>query len=416
MGACLLTLIMPLKAKAATSDLSGVVEQALTEYSVSRFRGSRDSGPMSVIVKPFDTEETYKRENIGVLAAEILVRHLNCFKKLQVAFGDAAQSSQNANDHGQSLPGIYAAKVLVTGKVSRREDCYDITVQLSDPARDGEISTRELSIPADRFQKMLGRYLRWKHRIWTLQPYLQAMYSERYLAEEYPGRLISSSYLGLNTVRIETNRLAIDETAEFTGGIRLTYRLRLMLDVAYTGHGYSTSAGQNIIDMYNPDNPIEHSRLLMYVNASALSVTLCGTARLYGDLYGYAGTGWERTRVDQVVSSMAKLFFPHNNNVTEVRCYFLSPSGGLPEGGKVEGLASLPFLRAGFEWRPRRMGFNFLATYRLGGRGISPLAIAVEEIYRESGLPPRQVSYTTMEVTRYRLPRLSVGAAFSLSL
>lgn len=414
--AAIATIMAP--AGAAAPSLTGTVEQALAQYSVARYRGSRDSSPMSVIIKPFVTEETFKRENIGSLAAEIVVRHLMGFNKLQVLAEGAAKGERGGGELQGAAAAAYAAKVMVTGDVARRDGFYDISVRLTDLVREREIALREVSVPAGDFHKMLNRHLKWKHRVWSFQPYLQAMYTERYLAEGFPPRYISGSYLGVNvSASVEPARLAIDETAEFTGGGRLTYRRRVMLDLAYTAHGHSTSEGQHIVTITNRLNPIYYTRLLMYVNASAASAALCGTARLYGDLHGFAGAGLERTTAAQTVSSMSKISFSGpGGGLTELRGYFLSPEGPLPDGGVVTGRATVPFIRTGFEWRPRRLGFNFLATYRLGEGRYRPLSIGLEQVYRQGGGEPQRISYETMEVTRYHLPRLSIGAAFTLSL
>lgn len=412
-----LLLVLPSMLLAATPGLTGAAEQTLADYSVSRYRGARESGPISVIVRPFDTDEVFKNENIGALAAEIVIRHLRGLRKLQVVSEEAAEHLMKESARHANEPALYTNKVLMSGTVRRHDDRYDITMQLTDPARDRELTVREISVPVGDFHRMLARYLKWKHRTWAVQPYLQALYSERYLADGFPPRMISISRLGVDySVLIEPARLAIDETAEFTGGLRLTYRKRMTLDLAYTGHGHSTSEGQYLVTMTGSTTPVSRSRMLMYVSTSAFSTALCGTARLYGDLYGYAGAGWEGTTAAQTVSSMSRLWFSGPEGSTEVRSYFLSPQGPMEKGGVLKDFCSLPFIRAGFEWRPNRLGFNLLVTYRLGDGDFKPLKIAVEELNRAGGSEPQLVSYTTMDVTRYRLPRLSLGAAFTLSL
>ena len=189
-----------------------------------------------------------------------------------------------------------------------------------------------------------------------------------------------------------------------------------MLDLAYTAHGHSTSEGQFPVFMINLVNPEYSTRMMTYLSTSAASASLCGRTRLYGELHGYAGAGWERTSVVQTVSPMSVLRFSGPGGTAEVRGIFLSASGSLPEGGSITDRSSLPFLRAGFEWRPGRMGFNFLATYRLGTGGFRPMRLAVEEVYTLAGSTSRQSYYESMDVSRYRLPRLSIGAAFALTL
>jgi hypothetical protein len=215
---------------------------------------------------------------------------------------------------------------------------------------------------------------------------------------------------------VETARMAIDETAEFTAGLRIVHRQRMMLDLAYTAHGHSTSKGQFLATMTNQYDPNINGRLLMYLSSSSWTASLCGYRKLYGTLYGYAGAGWERTRIDQTVSSMTRFLFSGSGGKVEVKGYFLSPQEALVEGGVISDRAELPILRTGIEWRPGRIGFNFLATYRLGDGDFRPVTMAVEEVYHASGGDPERISYTVMDVTRYRLPRFSIGAAFTLSL
>ncbi|HBE74235.1 MAG TPA: hypothetical protein DDW31_09180 [candidate division Zixibacteria bacterium] len=406
-------LAMAASSRGAVPELDRAVDQAVNEYYFARPKTFRSSGTVSIAVVPFASNDYFKGENVGAITAEIISRHLAGIKKLEVRQSLSEQAVSATDGPGQGGP---SAQITVAGQVDRSDGAYHIAMRFLDSER-REVAAREMTIPSGRFLGMLNRHLRWKHRTWAFQPYLQALYTERYLADGYPSRVVTSSRPGVSTsVSVDLSRMAIDETAEFTGGLRLTWRSRLMLDLAYTAHGHSSAEGQYLVAMTNLINPDYSSRMLAYVSTSAMSAALCGRAKLYGDLHGYAGAGWERTISVQTVSSMSRLWFSGSGGASEVRGYFLSPEGPLPSGGNVKDRASVPFLRAGIEWRPGRMGFNFLATYRLGTGGFRPLAMAVEEIYTPAGSEPQRSYYEVMDVSRYRLPRLSVGAAFALTL
>lgn len=398
---------------AAAPDFDRAVEQALVECSQVRPKAFRSAGRVTIGVAPFSSNDTFKGESVGALTAEMISRRLSGIRKLEV-------KSLLPGDEAPRPDGTAAlragSQVTVAGDVSRVGDLYHIIMRFLD-AEGLEVYATETDVPAGSFQRMLARHLRWKRQTWVIQPYLQALHTERYLADGYPSRAFYGSNPGVTTaVGVEISRLAIDETAEFTGGLRLTWRGRLMLDLAYTAHGYSTSEGQYPVTLVNLADPKYSSRFLSYLSTSAASAALCGRTKLYGELHGYAGAGWERTTSEQTVSSMSRLWFSGSGGASEVRGYFLSPEGPLPYGGSFKDRASVPFLRAGVEWRPGRMGFNFLATYRLGTGGFRPLGLAVEEIYTPAGSEPQRTYYEVMDVSRYRLPRLSVGAAFALTL
>lgn len=412
-----LTAIGAVGAGGATMGIKETAEKLIVDYSASRRARPRFSGPISVTVRPFVCGEYFKQEDVGALAAEIIAQHLMGIKQIKVMQNEPAATRPEDADGNKEIQERYSSGLLMTGSIDHNDDQYLIKISLLDRATQAEIDQRQVVLSDRDFRKILARHFRWKHKTWAIQPYLQALYSERYLADGFPSRLINISHLGVSaSVMIEPARLAIDETAEFSGGMRLAYRKRLMLDLTYTGHGHSTSEGQYIVTMTGSTTPVGRSRLLMYVNSSALSAALCGTARLYGDLLGYVGAGWERTTASQTVSSMSRLWFSGPAGSTEVRGYFLSPQGPMEAGGVVKDHCSLPIIKAGFEWRPNRLGFNLLATYRLGNGNFRPLGIAVEELFSAGGLDPQRISYTTMDVTRYHLPRFSIGAAFTLSL
>lgn len=404
-------------AGAATMGLKETAEKLIVEYSASRRARPRFSGQINVMVRPFACGESFKQEDVGALVAEIIAQHLMGFKQIRVLQSEPAATMPDGADRNAGIQESYGPALLLTGSIDRRGDQYEIGISLLDRVTQLEMERRQITMAERDFHRMLGKYLRWKHRTWAFQPYLQGLYTERYLAEGYPSRMISSSHMGVSSsTLVETARMAIDETAEFTAGLRIVHRQRMMLDLAYTAHGHSTSKGQFLATMTNQYDQNISGHLLMYLSASSWTASFCGYRKLYGTLYGYAGAGWERTRIDQTVSSMTRFLFSGSGGKIEVKGYFLSPSEPLMDGGVISDQAALPLLRTGIEWRPGRIGFNFLATYRLGDGEFQPVKMAVEEVYYPNAGVPQQISYTIMDVTRYRLPRFSIGAAFTLSL
>jgi len=428
-SACLLAMLLTaaFRLDAAGNELTAAVYQLINQYyQASGPRRVNRRLPLEVKVESFKAEETYRGENIGILVTEIVLRYLKEEDRIRLApflaqSGESSGSEALENEAVKNWP----SRVIIAGRVQREQENYNIQILFYDARRGEEVDARDISIPADRFRKLLGRYYRWKYQIWTFQPYLQALYTEGYRTSWFPSTVIHNRYSASgdsisasDSLSVKIHQVTIDENTEMTAGVRLIYYRRLMMDLAYVLHGYSTESSQINAMMVNLRDPDYKALMGLNTSMSALVGTINYMFPIYKELRGYVGAGGERAFIAHRLSPASRLWFSGQglSSIEVKACYLDGQRQSLAAGGRMDQIINSPLVRLGLEWRPRRFGFNFLAQYRMGHCRADPLFMAIEEIYKYPTLPDLAFGRTSIPVYQYRLPRISIGAAFTLSL